>query len=190
LRTLVLVIAECIQREFATKVKCNLLFYCELVDCKFHCFVVGGYVAQVCEVVNIQRVKNCCIGIRDQARRDHRRHTSYHYLPQITTSSLRRSGRPLSGCLGRCPPTIVWGRLPAALHENGPDRFLTRGVPGGNVEELLRGLWLVTVELVHQGLAVCARPERRDDVDVTDLGEFVTLSGETPDVIPQGFPLL
>jgi hypothetical protein len=47
------------------KVKCNLLFYCELVDCKFHCFMVSGYVAQVCEVVNIQRVENCCIGIRD-----------------------------------------------------------------------------------------------------------------------------
>jgi hypothetical protein len=43
-------------------------------------YVVDGYVAQVCEVVNIRRVESCCIGIRDLARRDHRRHqVIYHH---------------------------------------------------------------------------------------------------------------
>jgi hypothetical protein len=42
--------------------------------------VVDGYVAQVCEVVNIRRVESCYIGIRDLARRDHRRHqVIYHH---------------------------------------------------------------------------------------------------------------
>jgi hypothetical protein len=39
-------------------------------------------------------------------------------------------------------------------------------------------------------LTVCAGPEHQDDIGITDLGEFMTLSGEAPDVIPQGFPLL
>ena len=34
-------------------------------------FVVDGYVAQECEVVNIRRVEGCCIGIRVLARRIH-----------------------------------------------------------------------------------------------------------------------
>jgi hypothetical protein len=55
-------------------------------------------------------------------------------------------------------------------------------MPGGNVEELLRSLWLVMTELVHQGSAVCARPEHQDDVGVIDLGEFVTLLGEMLDI--------
>jgi hypothetical protein len=45
-------------------------------------------------------------------------------------------------------------------------------------------------ELVHQGLAVYAGPKHRYDVDVIDLGEFMTLAGETPDVVPHEFPLL
>jgi hypothetical protein len=62
-------------------------------------------------------------------------------------------------------------------------------VHGGDVMDLLRGLWLVTTELVHQGSACCAGPECRGDVDVANLREFMTLLGETPDVIPQGFPV-
>jgi hypothetical protein len=45
-------------------------------------------------------------------------------------------------------------------------------------------------ELMNQGSTVRARPERQDDVSVTDLGELMTFLGETPDVIPQGFTLL
>jgi hypothetical protein len=63
-------------------------------------------------------------------------------------------------------------------------------VPGGDVEEFLHGLWLVMAELMHQRSTVHARPECRDDVGIADLGEFMALSRETPDVVPQGFPFL
>jgi hypothetical protein len=87
------------------------------------------------------------------------------------------------------PPTAAWGCLFAVLYEDNPDRFHARGIPGGDVEKLLHGLWLVMSKLVHQGSVVCARPECRYDVSVANLREFMTLAGETLDVILQGFPL-
>jgi hypothetical protein len=39
-------------------------------------------------------------------------------------------------------------------------------------------------------LVARAGPERRDDIGIANLGELVPLSGETPDVISQGFTLL
>jgi hypothetical protein len=45
-------------------------------------------------------------------------------------------------------------------------------------------------ELMHQGSTVCAKLERRDDISIIDLGEFVTLLGEMSDVIPERFVLL
>jgi hypothetical protein len=67
----------------------------------------------------------------------------------------------LVDCLGWCPPPPGhrWGHLGAALHENSHDRFVARGIPGGDVEEFFYGLSLVTAELMYQGLVVCARPE-------------------------------
>jgi hypothetical protein len=61
-------------------------------------------------------------------------------------------------------------------------------MPGGDVEELFCGLWLVTAMPVYQGSVVCARPECRDGIGVANLGEFVTHSGEALNVIPQVFP--
>jgi hypothetical protein len=72
------------------------------------------------------------------------------------------------------------------LHENSSGRFLARG----DVEEFLCGLWLVTAKLVHQGSAVQAGPDSRDDIDIANLGKFMALSRERSDVVPQGFPLL
>jgi hypothetical protein len=66
---------------------------------------------------------------------------------------------PFVGCHCQRLTTAAWGCLLTTLHENGPDRFLARGVPGANVEELLRGLLLVITGIVHQRLAVCAGPE-------------------------------
>jgi hypothetical protein len=80
--------------------------------------------------------------------------------------------------------------MAAAQNENGPDHLLARGKPGGDVEELLHGLWLITANLMHQGSAVRAGPERQDGIGVTDFGDLMTLSRETPDVVPQGFTLL
>jgi hypothetical protein len=69
-------------------------------------------------------------------------------------SPLVTLGAPLCaliGCLRGRPSTTARGFFPTALYENGPNRLLTRGLPGGEVEELLHGLWLITAELMHQG---------------------------------------
>jgi hypothetical protein len=55
----------------------------------------------------------------------------------------------LAALVGAPPSTAVWGRLPDALHKNGTDYFLARCVPGGDVKEFLRILWLATAMLVH-----------------------------------------
>jgi hypothetical protein len=89
----------------------------------------------------------------------------------------------LTGDLEWCPPTATGSYLPIALDENSPDHLLTRGMPGGNVEQLLRGLWLIVTKLVHQALGAHAGPECQDDVSVADLGELVALLGETPNVM-------
>jgi hypothetical protein len=56
------------------------------------------------------------------------------------------------GC-GRSSPCAARGCLPAVLHKDRPDCLLARCMPGGDVEELLSGLWLFTAELMHQGSA-------------------------------------
>jgi hypothetical protein len=81
----------------------------------------------------------------------------------------------LVSCLGSHCSTATGGCFPVVLNKNGPDCLLARGMPGGNVEELLCGLWLVTAELMHQGSVVCAGLEHQDDVGVVDLGELMTL---------------
>jgi hypothetical protein len=95
------------------------------------------------------------------------------------------------------PPLVAFGapltagsHLPTALDKDDPNRLLTRGMPGGDVEELLRALWLVTTELMHYGSIVHVRPQCWDDVDVAYLEEFMALLRETLDVIPYGFTLL
>jgi hypothetical protein len=88
----------------------------------------------------------------------------------------------LADCLERrfslCP---CW--LPIVLDEDGPDCLHARGMPGGDVEELLRGLWLVTIEVMQQGSTIHVGSECQDDVGVVDLGELMTLLGEMPNVI-------
>jgi hypothetical protein len=60
---------------------------------------------------------------------------------------------------------------------------------GGDVEELLNGLWLVVTELVHLGSTIHAKPECRDYIGVADHRELVALLGETSILVPQGFAL-
>jgi hypothetical protein len=88
------------------------------------------------------------------------------------------------------PLCALVGRFSVALDENGLNHLLTGRVVGGDVEQLLRGLWLVTTELIHKDSVVHSGLERLDDVGTTDLGQLVTLLGETPDVNLQGFALL
>jgi hypothetical protein len=94
---------------------------------------------------------------------------------------------PLSVVLVGTPRPPLEAALALLYRKNNLDCFLARGIPGGDVKEFFCGLWLVTTELVYQGLAVCARPECREDIGNADLGEFVTLLRETLDVILQEF---
>jgi hypothetical protein len=96
---------------------------------------------------------------------------------------------PLSVIFGGAPRPLPGAAFPVALNEKGHNRLLTEGMPDGDVEKLLRGLQLVTAKLMHQGSTVRVGLERRDDGGVADLGELMTLSGETSDVVLQGFAL-
>jgi hypothetical protein len=51
---------------------------------------------------------------------------------------------PLLAALGGAPLATIGDRLPVAL-----DYLFTRGVPGGNVKQLICGLWLITAEFMH-----------------------------------------
>jgi hypothetical protein len=62
-------------------------------------------------------------------------------------------------------------------------------VPGGDVEELLRGLQFFVAELMHQGSTSRARRKRRYNISIAYLWEFVAFLEETFDVILQGLPL-
>ena len=70
--------------------------------------------------------------------------------------------------------------------EDGPDRLIAGGVIGGDLQELVRGAWLLAPQFVDQGLAVRPAEERVDDVGVDDAWERVALLGEAPDVVAQG----
>jgi hypothetical protein len=87
--------------------------------------------------------------------------------PQLITFSA-----PLGALANRLewrPSTIIVGRLPITMDENGPDHLLTRGVPGGDVKQLLHHLWLIMAELIDEGLAVHVGPECQDDIGIIDL---------------------
>jgi hypothetical protein len=65
------------------------------------------------------------------------------------------------------------------LNEDGHDRFITRSVLGGDVKQLLRVLWLVVAEI--------AGPECRNDIGIVNPREFMTLLGESMNVILESF---
>jgi hypothetical protein len=92
--------------------------------------------------------------------------------------------------LGWCPSAAARDHLQVTLDEDGLDHFFTRGMLGCNVKQLLYGLWLFTPEFMHYDLTTSARPECRDDISVTDLGEFMPLPRKSSDVLPEGFDQL
>jgi hypothetical protein len=47
------------------------------------------------------------------------------------------------------PAATTGDRLPIALDEDGPNYLFTKGVSGGDVKQLFRSLWLITVEFIH-----------------------------------------
>ena len=66
--------------------------------------------------------------------------------------------------------------------ENHLDRLLTRGMVGGNVNELLGGSWALTSQLMNQGLVGGQGQESFYDVNIGDVGQLVSLPGEALDV--------
>jgi hypothetical protein len=89
------------------------------------------------------------------------------------------------GSLGRCPSAGNGDRFLVALDEDGP-----KCVSGGNVKQLLCDLRLIMTEFMYYGPAASARPECQDNISVTDLGEFMAVLGESPEVILEGFTWL
>ena len=57
--------------------------------------------------------------------------------------------------------------------EDYPDRLLAGGVVHGDVEQVMGGMGLQTVELVDQGLTGCPKEEHADDVRVNDIRKGV-----------------
>ena len=55
------------------------------------------------------------------------------------------------------------------------DRLLARGMVRGDVEQVMGGTGLQTIELVDQGLTGCPREERADDIHVNDIRNRVAL---------------
>jgi hypothetical protein len=55
----------------------------------------------------------------------------------------------VASCLEGRPSTAIRGRIPITQDQNGSDHLIDRGVPGGNVEQLLHGLWLIMIKLMH-----------------------------------------
>jgi hypothetical protein len=50
---------------------------------------------------------------------------------------------------GWCPPAAAEDCFPIILNEDGPDRFFTRGMLGGDIMKLLRGIQLIATEFMH-----------------------------------------
>ena len=71
--------------------------------------------------------------------------------------------------------------------EDRSDRLLARGMAGGDVEELLGGLWALTSQLVNQRLTGGPRQESSYNIGVGDVRQLVALLGEAPDVPTKGF---
>jgi hypothetical protein len=96
---------------------------------------------------------------------------------------------PLIGGYNLRSLTTARDCLAAASYKDSSDHLLTRGMPGGYVNEFHHGLQLLMAMLMHQGLVGRAGPERRYNIGVTYLGEIVALLAKMSDIVPQGLPL-
>jgi hypothetical protein len=56
-------------------------------------------------------------------------------------------------------PTAARDRLPITRNKGSPNCLLTEGMLGGDIKQPLGGVWLIMAELMHQGIAHCAKPE-------------------------------
>jgi hypothetical protein len=74
-------------------------------------------------------------------------------------ATLSASLSALDGGFRRCSPAIIGGRFPIARSKGNPNHLLARGVPGSDVKQVLGGVRLITIELMHQGTTRHAGPE-------------------------------
>ena len=96
-------------------------------------------------------------------------------------------GRTIGGAF---TGVLVSPHLAIEVIEDGSDFFFTRGMAGGDVEELLGGSRALTSQLVNQGLAGGPGTKSSYDVGVGDVGQLVALPEEAPDVPTKSFPKL
>jgi hypothetical protein len=54
----------------------------------------------------------------------------------------------LDGGFRRCCSATTYGCFHVAQDEGSPNRLLARGVPGGDIKQLLGGVWVITTELM------------------------------------------
>ena len=73
--------------------------------------------------------------------------------------------------------------LVPASAEDRSDHLLTKGVVGGDVEQVTGGTGFQAAKLVDKGLVVRPREECADDVYIDDVREGVASLGEPTDVI-------
>ena len=78
-------------------------------------------------------------------------------------------------------------RLALEAVEDRSDRLLARGMASSDVDELLGGSRALVSQLMEQGLVGGPRQEGSYDVDVSDVGQLVALSGEAPNVSTKVF---
>ena len=90
-------------------------------------------------------------------------------------------GRTMGGAFAG---VLVLPRLALEAVEDRFDRFFTRGMASGDVEELLGGSWALTSQLVNQGLISGPRQESSYNIGVGDNRQLVALLGEASDVTP------
>jgi hypothetical protein len=63
-------------------------------------------------------------------------------------------------------PGYRWGPFSHHQNKGSLNRLLARGVPSGDIKQLIGGVWLITIELIQQGMTHCARLECQDDISI------------------------
>ena len=89
---------------------------------------------------------------------------------------------------GTLTGVLVLPRFAFGAIKNRSDRLLTRGMAGGNVEELLGNSRALVSQLVNQGLVGGPGQERSYNIGVGDVRQLVALLGEVLDVPTKSFP--
>jgi hypothetical protein len=100
-------------------------------------------------------------------------------------------GPPITVMLGRgrvvtaVTNTKVVGSLGLAA-EVGLGGLFSRGILGGDLQELLHRVWGLTSERMDERLTSHAAGEGVDHISIGDVGDLIVLLREALDVLPEG----